>query len=270
MLRTLLPLLSCPVCTDAPLEIAREEQADAGGIELGELRCTRCSLSYPVESGIPRLLPSEMLDAQRDEIAARDAQVEQYDANTFLNVFGRWEMPLTLRRLGLESSDLLLEGGCGTGRMTQALAARAREVVAVDFSFASLVANQRKLKAAGINNVHLAQADLCHLPLLSEQFHRVLSCQVLEHVPGAEARDEAVASLTRVARGGGRVVVSAYQYSPLMGAKEGRHDGGIPFFRFTRAEFQDVLGKQLRVKSITGALLYLYLAQCDREELPGG
>lgn len=263
MLRTLVPLLACPVCV-ASLTLESKLASDDLAIADGTLICGGCGARYPVEQGIPRLLPPDLLEAQRDEIEARDAQVEQYDANGFLNVFGRFEMPLTLKRLAPQTSDRLLEGGCGTGRMTRELAGRVREVVAIDFSFASLLANQAKLAAAGIGNVHLIQADLCRLPLRSELFERVLSCQVLEHVPSDAARQKAAESLTRVAADGGRVVVSAYQYSPLMGAKEGRHDGGIPFFRFTRAEFMDLLSRHLRVLSVTGSLFYIYLAECKK------
>jgi hypothetical protein len=44
--------------------------------------------------------------------------------------------------------------------------------------------------------------------------------------------------------------------------KQGRHDGGIPFFRFTRTEFRELLTTSFSVCSVTGALVYLYLARC--------
>ena len=77
---------------------------------------------YPIEQGIPRLLPGALLDAQKSEMAARDAQVKDYDRMAFLHLFGQVEIPLTQRALGAEPSDRLLEAGCGTGRMTRRLA----------------------------------------------------------------------------------------------------------------------------------------------------
>ncbi len=261
MLRSLLPLLACPNCR-SEIRIVDERVADELSVMLGNLACMSCGAGFPIAEGIPRLMPQNLLAAQQDEVQARDSQVRQYDRNTFLNLFGQIEIPKTLAALVAKSSDLALEAGCGTGRMTSILSRRVRELVSVDFSFESLLANQTKLAASGITNVHLAQGDICNLPFAPETFECGVSCQVLEHVPGDAARKAAVASIARVMQPGAPVVVSAYQYSPLMGAKEGCHDGGIPFFRFARQEFRDLLGTQFDVCSVTGSLVYLYLAKC--------
>ncbi len=221
--------------------------------------------TYPIEDGIPRLLPGNLLAAQKSEIAARDAQVDDYDKMAFLNLFGKIEIPLTRQALAPRPSDLLLEAGCGTGRMTPYWAQCSGELVAVDFSFESVRVCRRKLKALGLTHVHLAQADLCALPLKSQIFDRVVSCQVLEHVPGPDARRRAVENLARVARPGAALALSAYKHSLLTRAfakKEGEHDGGIPFFRFTAAELRDTLSASFDVRRVTGALVYLYLATC--------
>lgn len=262
MLPDLLPLLASPD-NGGPLSLAVVHQ-EGNSVQSGRLTDSDGHV-YPIEDGIPRLLPGTLLDAQKSEIAARDAQVADYDRMTFLNVFGKVEIPMTLRALSPESGDRVLEAGCGTGRMTRTLAGHVRELVAIDFSFESLRANQQKLQAAGVGNVHLVQADLCHLPFASALFDRVVSCQVLEHVPGETARREAVAELARVAKSQAPLALSAYQHSLLtllFGQKEGEHAGGIPFFRFTRAELHDTLSTAWNVQNVTGALVYLYLARC--------
>ena len=264
MLPSLLPLLVSPE-TSGPLSLAVRQRI---GEEIVDGSLTdSAGHTYPIQDGIPRLLPRELLEAQKSEIAARDAQVDAYDAMAFLNVFGRVEIPLTLRALRPCPTDRLLEAGCGTGRMTSILSQTVRETVSIDFSFESLRVNRRKLQAAGAPNVHLVQADLCRLPFAADGFDRVVSCQVLEHIPGPEARTAAVASLARVLRPGGTLALSAYKHSLLTRAfsqKEGRHDGGIPFFRFTRTELRDTLAGEFQVHSITGALVYLYLARCSK------
>ncbi|MDQ2798058.1 MAG: class I SAM-dependent methyltransferase, partial [Armatimonadota bacterium] len=134
--------------------------------------------------------------------------------------------------------------------------------------FESLRVNRRKLQATGITNVHLVQGDMCRLPFADGVFDRIVSCQVLEHVPGPAARTAAVTSLGRVLQPGGTLALSAYKHSLLtrtFGEKEGMHDGGIPFFRFTRAELRETLGTHFSVHSVTGALVYLYLARCTRK-----
>ncbi|MGO8669856.1 MAG: methyltransferase domain-containing protein [Capsulimonadaceae bacterium] len=264
MQHALLSLLTAPEGGGA-LSLTVTNQAD-GEILDGTLT-DGAGNEYPIEDGIPRLMPAELLAAQRSEMAARDAQVRDYDRMAFLAAFGCVEVPMTLRALGLGREDRLIEGGCGTGRMTQAFAHEARDVVAVDFSFESLRSNRRKLLKAGVKNVHLLQADLCHLPLQTAAFHRVASCQVIEHIPTDPARRQAVSELARVARPGSTLVVSAYQHSPItqvFGEKQGEHAGGIPFYRFARQELEDLLSSGLDVKSISGSLVYLWLAKCKK------
>jgi ubiquinone/menaquinone biosynthesis C-methylase UbiE/uncharacterized protein YbaR (Trm112 family) len=266
MLPSLLPRLASPE-TGGPLTLTVRQRSGEDIVD-GSLTDDDGHV-YPIQDGIPRLLPLELLEAQKSEIAARDAQVVDYDQMAFLNWFGKVEIPLTRRALGPLSTDLLLEAGCGTGRMTTILAGCVRELVAIDFSFESLRVNRRKLLASGISTVHLVQADLCHLPFAEFAFDRIVSCQVLEHVPGPAARAAAVASLYQVVKPGGTLALSAYKHSLLtrtFAEKEGTHDGGIPFFRFTQSELRETLGTQFTVHSITGALVYLYLAKCTRQE----
>ena len=128
---------------------------------------------------------------------------------------------------------------------------------------------RRSWKRQVLTNVHLVQADLCRLPFAPAVFDRVVSCQVLEHVPGEAARHAAVAELARVGKAQSPLVLSAYKHSLLTRAfaqKEGEHDGGIPFFRFTRSEFHKTLADDFTVQSITGALVYLYLARCENRK----
>lgn len=264
MLPSLLSLLASPETGSALTLTVR--QRDGEEITDGSLTDDAGNI-YPIQDGIPRLLPLSLLDAQISEIAARDAQVGDYDAMTFLNHFGKIEIPLTLRALRPAPTDCLLEAGCGTGRMTRVLSSTVREMIAIDFSFESLRVNRRKLLAADISNVHLIQADLCRLPFMDCAFDRVVSCQVLEHVPGPDARAAAVQSLSSVLKPGGTLALSAYKHSLLTRAfsqKEGSHDGGIPFFRFTKTEMRDTLAANFTVHSITGALVYLYLARCSK------
>lgn len=261
---SLLPLLVCPDCREN-LVLRDGAVYESHDLATGLLDCLACERSFPIEEGILRAMPSQLLVEQEREIKARDEQVDEYEAMWALNLFGAVEVPMTLRRLASRGEHLLLEAGCGTGRMTQQLAGRAGDLVSVDFSFESLRVNRDKVKAAGVQHVDLIQADLCNLPLRDGVFDRVVSCQVLEHIPGHEGRSRAMTELSRVARPGARVIVSAYQHSLFTSQKQGEHSGGIPFFRFTRSEFRSLLASRLRVDSITGKLVYLYLAQCTKE-----
>lgn len=58
MKRDLMDILCCPVHkTDLRLTVANEE---AGDIVTGDLFCPTCDFHYPIEGGIPNLLPPEM------------------------------------------------------------------------------------------------------------------------------------------------------------------------------------------------------------------
>lgn len=274
-----LALLQCPNGCGTFLDLMPKETV-GGRVLSGTLTCGKCASTFPIVDSIARLLPSALTDAQpetrdtqeaaqkKSEMAARDEQVGAYDRMKNLALFGKIEIPVTLRMLQPQPTDSLLEAGCGTGRMTPTFARRVASLVAVDFSFESLRVCRRKLDAAGITNVDLIQADVCALPLSSERFDRVVSCQVLEHLPTPDSRARMVAELTRTAKRNGRVVLSAYQHSLLtrwFGQKEGQHAGGIYFYRFGKGELRELLGKHLRVRGMTGALIYHYLAKCDKE-----
>ncbi len=276
-------LLRCPNGCGEPLSLSDVEAA-GNSIKTGTLLCSSCGRAFPIEGGIGLLLPSALTDAQtqshtavdtveiekkRSEMAARDEQVGAYDKMKNLALFGKIEIPVTLAQLKPQASDLLLEAGSGTGRMTAIFSQKVKSLVSVDFSRESLKVCRGKLEAAGIQNVDLIQADVCALPFATERFDRVVSCQVLEHIPTPESRSRMIAELARVVKSGGCVVLSAYQHSlltRLFGQKEGMHEGGIPFFRFSRRELAELLGQSLRVRGMTGALVYHYLARCEKEQ----
>ncbi len=273
---SLLPLLRCPAGCASKLDLYADRRSSTSEVLTGRIHCPECGSDYPIRQGIVQMLPhvlangeenhaDESVVRKRSEMKARNDQVKDYERMWYLNLFGRIEIPVTMRPLRLRREHVLLEGGCGTGRMTPSFAAKCDRLVSVDFSLRSLQRNRAKLRKQGITNVDLVQADLCHLPFRSEVFDRVVSCQVLEHIPTPESRLMAVQGLARVLRRGGKLVLSAYQHSlltRLFGEKEGEHDGGIYFYRFSREELHRLLSQALEVKSITGKLVYHYIASC--------
>lgn len=62
MRESLMDILCCPV-DKADLELTIDEE-DEDEIIAGSLTCTECGEIYPIEDGIPNLLPPDM----RDEI----------------------------------------------------------------------------------------------------------------------------------------------------------------------------------------------------------
>jgi uncharacterized protein YbaR (Trm112 family) len=60
MRHDLMEILVCPLCKgDLQLTIAKEEDAE---ILDGNLYCAACKETYPIEDGIPNLLPPDLRD----------------------------------------------------------------------------------------------------------------------------------------------------------------------------------------------------------------
>lgn len=271
-----LALLRCPNGCSGQLSLHIKAEKH-NRVEAGQIGCGECGATYLIDSGVARMLPKHLheevispereaeIRLKRSEMAARDAQVDGYDKMKNLALFGKVEIPYTLRQMNLRPTDVLLEAGCGTGRMTQIFAKLCQQQIGVDFSLESLLLCRDKLDRQGIHNVDLIQADICALPLRDDQFHQVVSCGVLEHVPTSESRAQMIAEMTRAARPKGRIVVSAYKhslYTRLFDKKEGEHSGGIYYFRFDRDEYHSLLSQTLQVEHLTGLLMYYYTARC--------
>jgi uncharacterized protein YbaR (Trm112 family) len=56
--RKLMDILACPVCKYHPLELTVKTEDDKEVLE-GKVRCPKCSVDYPIEDGIPNMLPPE-------------------------------------------------------------------------------------------------------------------------------------------------------------------------------------------------------------------
>jgi uncharacterized protein YbaR (Trm112 family) len=53
----LMDILACPVCKD-PLKLDIVEEKD-GEVVTGSLHCGKCDYNYPIDDGIPNLLPPD-------------------------------------------------------------------------------------------------------------------------------------------------------------------------------------------------------------------
>lgn len=132
----------------------------------------------------------------------------RWDAEEFLAT-GRTdveEASKQLRRLGLPTRwERVLDFGCGAGRLSQALAPHADEVVGVDIAPTMLeTARQLDRSAGNIRFVLNDAPDLGQFP--DGHFDLVYSALVLQHLP-RPAIDSYLAEFLRVLRPGGIAVV---------------------------------------------------------------
>ncbi len=100
----------------------------------------------------------------------------------------------------------VLEAGCGVGAQTVTLAINSPKalITSIDVSEVSLAEAGKAVRAAGIGNVTLRQADIFHLPFPPASFDHVFVCFVLEHL----ARPvEALRALKGMVKPGGSITV---------------------------------------------------------------
>lgn len=115
------------------------------------------------------------------------------------------ELTHVLRRI--RSSDLVLELGCGYGRVLPKLAANARWVVGIDISVASLQFATDLLR--GISNVSLFQMNAANLGFRDHAFDLVICIQ--NGISAFQVDPKVLLSESvRVTRREGRILLSSY------------------------------------------------------------
>lgn len=242
-------LLCCPVDGHYPFQI---KEAGWAGEELvsGTLYCSTCGHGYPVEDGIPLLLyptdseQSDVAAAKQRESAARDADAAGYDS-TISNYQTTIELKAVMNALSVRPTDVVLDLGAGTGRLTTLLAAAGATVVAIDISPASLKINRDRCAGLQGSNVHYIACDVCHLPLRDGIANKAGSSMMLEHIPTEEERKRCLSQIYRVLRPGSKLALTAYNYSwskRRRAEREGFHGGGLYYYRFDRTELGNLLG----------------------------
>lgn len=190
-----------------------------------------------------KALSDDEVDLQRitTERAARDEQAEDYDRMLAIKMLDIFERPVYRRVMANVPNGLVLEAGSGTGRFTSLFAESAGELISVDMSRDSLLRNRARHVGKTACAVHWIQADLTHLPLKDGIFEAIAHVGVYEHIPSRDLRQQFLQHAKRVMADDGTLLLSAYRYNGLTKyfEKEGEHDGGIPFFRFTEQELRD-------------------------------
>jgi SAM-dependent methyltransferase len=132
------------------------------------------------------------------------------DATAYERSMGRWSRRLAERfldALALPPGAAVLDAGCGTGALAEALAARdpAARITGVDLSDAFIAAAQARAPHATFRT-----GDITRLSDADGAFDAALSLLVLQFVPDRAA---AVAELARVTRPGGIVAAAMWDFT---------------------------------------------------------
>ena len=243
----LLDLLCCPRDQGAPLK----ESA-------GSLECPTCGTLFLIVDGIVVFLTAQQLsDQEEKERNFRSQESEWYD-DMYVGYTDLVEVPTVVRRLGRPFGPIL-DAGCGTGRITEALVPLGQPVVAVDYSEACLRRMQKRTAGARVLPV---QSDLRNLPLRAGVMSAAISIEVHPHLRDGD-RQRYLAELARVMAPGAPLSISTLNYNLVFrawrafgheGAREGEHVLGNDYHyrRFDRAEFRRELVAHFEVEELTG------------------
>ncbi len=99
----------------------------------------------------------------------------------------------------------LLDAGCGNGASMLTLARHFAHCHGIDISENHLHAFRREADRRGIRNCTASFGDLCSAPLPEECFDRLISFEVIEHLPDEE---QGVRNLHRLLKPGGMFAVT--------------------------------------------------------------
>lgn len=86
----------------------------------------------------------------------------------------------------LESSNVVLDYGCGTGTTACEIANDVKEIYAIDISSKMIEISKGKAAAKNIKNVTFAEGDIFDETLKKESFDRILAFNMLHTIPNPE------------------------------------------------------------------------------------
>ena len=217
-------------------------------IDEGILGCAECRQLYPIVEGVPRLIRGAYDEyrgffyAHRETVSRFSGQQEAAAALRGMDpsVFDRrsnesfslqWERfdyrdktwfkdDAELRKveftqsMDLKEDDLrgalILDAGCGNGKLTAAVATYGAEVVGMDLSRSVVRAHANRAAVAGTRApfVHFIQGNVMEPPFAPGVFDHIHTSGVLHHTPSTE---RAFLSLLTPVRPGGHIYVQLYR-----------------------------------------------------------
>jgi ubiquinone/menaquinone biosynthesis C-methylase UbiE len=191
------------------------------------------------------------------EISQWDEQAAQYEPTRRNDALYQASVRGAARALRPRPGELILDAACGTGMIAGCNFRPGLRLVCLDLSLDSLRRLRETLPAGAACCV---RGDLRALPIADGVFDRVLCANALQHLPDPAGRRAAVAELCRVVRPGGRVVVTAHNYSvhkrragwPKEGPAKGNSGPVQYIYRYDVEEFRDVLATHLQVERVCG------------------
>jgi len=180
----------------------------------------------------------EEFETKKKEITFRDTKWFRFQGTFYRN---KVELD-ALKNFRIDPSDLVLDVGAGSGRITNEFAKSGAEIIALDYSVESLKTNKAN------SGAQVIVADMCYLPFRSSVFNEVVALSVLQYIPNPKSRLEALKEVKRVLKPNSRFLMETFNYRPLYDGlikrrKEGYHRTVPPvhYYRFDYDELREIL-----------------------------
>ncbi len=214
MKRRNLDILCCPNCK-CSLSLVEKEATDNEVIR-GILKCKDCGKSFAIVGGVPRMIVN--LDGRKDLAESWgyewDSMADgRLETDTYYGQTEEEEIASFCRYLGISTDSLrgkvVLDAGCGYGRLTRALNQFGAEVYGIDIA-SSIERTHEYCSSA--RNVHILQADIVNLPFQKMTFDYVFCkltiCYVRDH-------EKTFMGLSDLVKPSGRLFISVPDKSDL-------------------------------------------------------
>jgi len=171
-----LDIIVCPSCKES-LSLTKKRVIDEEILE-GLLHCNKCGNAFEITEGVPRLILN--LEERKEIAESFGYQWEmraksKFESNSLL--YGETEeeeLKNFFRYFGITPDDLqgkiILDAGCGCGRLTKALSRFGKEIIGIDISSSIGMAYQTCMSG---KNTAIIQADVLNPPFQKATFDYV-------------------------------------------------------------------------------------------------
>ena len=230
MLEKVVEKLRCPLDLK-PLHLEISARGAYDHIITGQLCCKTCQVTYPIQRGVPDLLPPESAQVDGQDLAHLQAETidrfgfewrhfrdwgwltdypdvpeatEKFYGGLIRDTQAAFKNKTLFREGDLQPNHWVLDAGCGNGRFVNQAAQAEAEVIGVDLGWGVYSAFEH---LQSWPNVHIVRGDLFRLPFADSTFDRIFSIGVLMHTGNAGA---AFDSIARTLRPNGLIVAHVY------------------------------------------------------------
>lgn len=158
-------------------------ELDGSEIMSGTLTCPRCRIDYPIIRGIPRLLKNIKNEQDLRTVYA-DSFGHQWTTYHWLRDEDEFEF-FQITDLNKEAlrGKVILDAGCGGGRVARFVSRYAGTFFGLDYSIA---VEKAYALCKDVPNAHFVQCDVNRQPFKPNTFDFVYSHGVLHHTPNTK------------------------------------------------------------------------------------